>query len=221
MKGKYKFQVVQDAVMIIILLSLVGYHLWGDIVHEWLGIIFILTIFLHNGLNTHWFKKLLIAEYAVFRILQVVINLLLALLILSTIISGLMLSRHVLPDLPIHSSSDLVRKIHMTSVHWSLVIIAVHLGIHWKMLVNFFCQVGHISPHNIVVKYLMPSIFVAITAYGLFAFSDRGILPYLLMKIDFAFFDFEESKPFFYLDFFAVIISFAYLTHLLLRILKK
>ncbi len=31
MKAKYKFQVVQDIVMMIILLSLMGFHLWGKV----------------------------------------------------------------------------------------------------------------------------------------------------------------------------------------------
>lgn len=58
MKAKYIFQVVQDMVMMIILLSLMGFHLWGESIHEWLGIAFLLIVLLHNGLNIHWIRKL-------------------------------------------------------------------------------------------------------------------------------------------------------------------
>lgn len=111
MKAKYIFQVVQDMVMMIILLSLMGFHLWGESIHEWLGIAFLLIVLLHNGLNIHWIRKLAQGEYSAFRIVQVTVNIILALLFLFAIISGLMLSKHVLPDLPIHRSSDFVRKI--------------------------------------------------------------------------------------------------------------
>ncbi|AHG21027.1 membrane protein [Chania multitudinisentens RB-25] len=216
MKAKYKFQVVQDMVMMMILLSLMGFHLWDEDIHEWLGIAFLLIILLHNGLNIHWFSKLAQGEYSAFRIMQVTVNLLLIWVLSSAIISGMMLSKHLLPDLPIHSSSDLVRKIHMTSVHWGHIIIAVHLGLHWKMLANFFCKIWHISPLSFLAAGLMPAIFLCIATYGLYVFMQRDLLPYLLIQVDFAFFDFEESKALFYLDFFAVTMLFVYLTRILL-----
>ncbi|WP_262186268.1 DUF4405 domain-containing protein [Serratia fonticola] len=209
MKAKYKFQVVQDLVMIIILLSLMGFHLWGENLHEWLGIAFLMIILLHNGLNIHWVKKLAQGEYSAFRCMQVTVNLLLVLLFSMAIISGMMLSKHLFPDFPIHSSPDLVRKIHMTSVHWGQIIIAVHLGMHWQMLARFFGKVWSVSPISFLSKRLMPAIFFSIAAYGLYAFICRNLLPYLLLQVDFAFFDFEESKVFFYCDFFAITIFFA------------
>lgn len=66
MKAKYKFQVIQDTVMLIILLSLMGFHLWGEKIHEWLGVVFFLIISLHNGLNLHWFKKIFQGSTQVF-----------------------------------------------------------------------------------------------------------------------------------------------------------
>ncbi|AAM85863.1 DUF4405 domain-containing protein [Yersinia pestis] len=216
MKAKYIFQVVQDMVMMIILLSLMGFHLWGESIHEWLGIAFLLIVLLHNGLNIHWIRKLAQGEYSAFRIVQVTVNIILALLFLFAIISGLMLSKHVLPDLPIHRSSDFVRKIHMTSVHWGQIFIAVHLGMHWKMLANFFCKIWRISPFSLLATRLMPAIFFSIVVYGVSVFMGRDLLPYLLIQVDFAFFDFEESTAFFYFDFFAITIFFAYLTRVLL-----
>ncbi|GKW36681.1 DUF4405 domain-containing protein [Pectobacterium carotovorum] len=215
MKAKYKFQVIQDTLMLIILLSLMGFHLWDENIHEWLGIIFFFIILLHNGLNTHWFKKLTQGEYSAFRILQVATNMLLMLTLLAAIVSGILLSRHVLPDLPIHSTSDFVRKIHMTSVHWVQVIIALHLGLHWKMLANFFCKIWNILPTSLFATKIMPLIFIMTSLYGLHVFIHRDMLPYLLIQVDFAFFDFEESKSLFYWDFFAVIIFFSYLTRYL------
>lgn len=195
--------------MMIILLSLMGFHLWGESIHEWLGMAFLMFLLLHNGLNINWFRKLVQGRYSAFSFMQVSVNLLLVLLLLSAIISGLMLSKHLLPDLPIHSSSDLVRKVHMTSVHWGQIIIAVHLGMHWKMLANFFAKVWNIAPLSFLSTRLMPAIFFSITVYGLHAFICRNLLPYLLLQVDFAFFNFEESTVFFYFDFFAITILFA------------
>lgn len=202
--------------MMLILLSLMGYHLWGENIHEWLGIILFTIVLLHNGLNTHWFKKLFQGEYPAFRILQVSLNLLLMLVLLTAIISGIMLSQYLLPDLVIHNSSDWVRKTHMTSVHWGQVIISLHLGMHWKMLANFFCKIWHISPVSLLATRVLPAIFLTISTYGLYAFIHREMLSYLLIQVDFSFFDFEEPKALFYCDFLAISIFIAYLTRYLL-----
>jgi hypothetical protein len=219
MKTKYKLQVVQDMAMMIILLSLMGFHLWGENLHEWLGMAFLLLIMLHNGLNVHWFKDLVQGAYSAFRLMQATVNLLLLLLLSTAIISGMILSKYVIPDLPIHSTSDFARKIHMTSVHWGQIIIAVHLGMHWKMLAGFFCKVWNISPLSLLATRVFPMVFFSIAVYGLNAFIYRDLLPYLLIQVDFAFFDFEEPKVVFYFDLLAITIFFAYLTRFLLWLL--
>ncbi|TQI79402.1 uncharacterized protein DUF4405 [Serratia fonticola] len=218
MKAKYKFQVLQDVLMAVVLFSLMGFHLWGESLHEWLGIFFLCLILLHNGLNVHWYQNLFQTEYTLFNTLRLGLNLLLILLFSAVMVSGAMLSRHVLADLPFHNPSDLVRKIHMVSVHWGLIIIALHVGMHWKMLANFFCKVAAVSPHSFLANRLMPTLFLSMALYGLYVFISRNRLPYLLMQVEFAFFDFEESKIAFYLDYLAMTLFFAYLTRFLLWI---
>lgn len=220
MKAKYKFQVGQDCVLTSLLLALMGFHLWSESVHEWLGVVFLSVLVVHIALNAHWFNQLAKGEYSAFRIVQVLTNALLFLLMVTAIITGIMLSKHLLPGLPFHSTSDLVRKTHMTAVHWGQVIIALHLGLHWKMLANFFCRVWHIASDSLLAKYLMPLFFISLAIYGGYAFITREMLPYLLIQVDYAFFDFAESKAAFYLDCFAVIILFAYLTKGLLGFIQ-
>lgn len=202
--------------MLFMLLSLMGFHLWGESIHEWLGISFALIIFLHLVLNLHWFQQIFKGGYSGFRILQIAINIILMLCLLSAIVSGIMLSRHALPALWIHSTTDFVRKIHMTAVHWGQVIIAVHLGMHWKMLANFFCKIWRIDAGSFFSRRIMPLFFISTAVYGLYVFIYRELLPYLLVQVDFAFFDYEESKTIFYLDYFSVTILFSYVVRYLL-----
>lgn len=207
--------------MLVILLSLMGYHLWGENVHEILGATFLATLLLHSSLNLHWFKNLKQGEYSAFRILQIIINLLLILVFMTAIISGLMLSQHLLPNLIIHNSSDLVRKTHMLSVHWGQVLIALHLGMHWKMLANFFCKIWHVSPDSLLAKRFMPVIFTMASIYGVYVFMQRNLFSYLFMQVDFSFFDFDESKLLFYADFLTITIFMANMTQCLVWFFLK
>lgn len=219
MRAKYKFQVWQDTALTLMLFSLMGFHLWGETIHEWLGVALLVTLLLHNGLNTHWFARLGREPITPFRASQIIINLLLGGLMLAALISGLMLSRHVVPDLWIHSTADWVRKVHMTAVHWGFIVVAVHLGMHWKMLGHFFCQVWRIAPGGWLAKYLMPLTFSLITLWGIYAFFAREMLPYLLIAVDFAFFDYGEPWWHFYGDHLAVLAGIAFMVNGILRCL--
>ncbi|KEA51075.1 membrane protein [Mangrovibacter sp. MFB070] len=219
MRKKYHFQVVQDVVLLVMLLTLMGFHLWGEVIHEWLGVTILLLVMLHNALNLHWFSALTQGEYSLFRILKTGVNLVTVIVFVTAIISGLVLSRHVIPDWVFHSNTDLARKVHMTSVHWGQIIIGVHLGMHWKMLAKYFCYLFRLSPAGFIAGYFFPACFICIAIYGGVVFWARNMLPYLLMAVDFAFFDYGEPAWLFYLDYLAVIVLAAVATSYLVSLL--
>jgi len=216
MKKIYIFQVMQDTLMTLLLLVLMGFHLHGEIVHEWAGIIFTLLIMLHLCLNRHrlWLQSPNIP--LTMQIVNGVINAVTFVVILTAIVSGMMLSRHILMALPFHNPANWVRKVHMTSVHWGMLILALHIGLHWKMLATFFCRVLNISGDSHVANIIMPCVFSLIALLGLYGLLNQDYLDYLLMKVDFSFFDYEESALLFYLRYLAIIVLFALMTRFLL-----
>lgn len=216
MRAKYKFQVVQDTCLLIILLSLMGFHLWGDIIHEWLGVTFLTIIILHCTLNTHWFTRIRQGEYPPLRKVQLSINALLLLVLLTALTSGIVLSRHLFYAFPFHHASDVVRKIHMTSVHWLQIVAAVHLGLHWKMLASFFCTVMHINPGSFFASRLMPALFLVISGYGVSVFIAQNLLAYLAGQVDFSFFAYENAGTLFYVDYLCVVVAMAWIMRVLM-----
>lgn len=202
--------------MTLLLLVLMGFHLQGEIVHEWAGIIFTLLIILHLYLNRHRLWSLSPRIPLTMRIVNRVINAVTFVVILTAIISGMMLSRHILLDLPFHNPAIWVRKVHMTSVHWGMLILALHIGLHWKMLATFFCRVLNISDSSRLANVIMPGFFSIMALQGLYWLLHQDYLDYLLMKVDFSFFDYDESALLFYLRYLAIIVLFSLITRLLL-----
>ncbi|WP_434584726.1 hypothetical protein ACMYSP_24810 [Klebsiella sp. R390] len=202
--------------MTLLLLVLMGFHLQGEIVHEWAGIIFTLLIILHLYLNRHRLWSLSPRIPLTMRIVNRVINAVTFVVILTAIISGMMLSRHILLDLPFHNPAIWVRKVHMTSVHWGMLILAWHIGLHWKMLATFFCRVLNISDSSRLANVIMPGFFSIMALQGLYWLLHQDYLDYLLMKVDFSFFDYDESALLFYLRYLAIIVLFSLITRLLL-----
>ncbi|MCE9857433.1 DUF4405 domain-containing protein [Raoultella planticola] len=202
--------------MTLLLLVLMGFHLQDEIVHEWAGIIFSLLIMLHLYLNRHRLWSLSAKMPLTMRIINRVINAVTFAVILTAIVSGMMLSRHILLDLPFHNPANWVRKVHMTSVHWGMLILALHIGLHWKMLATFFCRILNIADDSRFANVIMPGIFSLIALLGLYWLLNLNYLDYLLMKVDFSFFDYDESPLLFYLRYLAIIILFSLMTRFLL-----
>ena len=78
---------------------------------------------------------------------------------------------------------------------------------------------------NKTVKIVFTILFIAISLYGVYAFVKRGIGDYLLMKVMFAFFDLNESRVSFLLDYASVMVLIAnvgfYIQSGMLRINKR
>lgn len=202
--------------MTILLLVLMGFHLLDEIVHEWAGIIFTLLIMLHLYLNRHRLWSVSPNIPSTMRVINRAINAVTFAVILTAIVSGMMLSRHILLELPFHNPANWVRKVHMTSVHWGMLILALHIGLHWKMLATFFCRILNIANNSLLASVIMPGIFSLIALLGLYAILNQDYLDYLLIKVDFSFFDYDESALLFYLRHLAIIVFFAFMTRFLL-----
>ncbi|WOJ08140.1 DUF4405 domain-containing protein [Citrobacter koseri] len=202
--------------MTLLLLVLMGFHLHGEIIHEWAGIIFTLLIMLHLYLNRHRLWSLSPNIPLTMRVVNRAVNALTFVVILTAIVSGIMLSRHILLGLPFHNPANWVRKVHMTSVHWGMLILALHIGLHWKMLATFFCRVLNISGNSHVANIITPGVFSLIALVGLYELLSTGYLDYLLIKVDFSFFDYDESALLFYFRYLAMIVLFALMTRFLL-----
>lgn len=202
--------------MTLLLLVLMGFHLHGEIIHEWAGIIFTLLIMLHLYLNRHRLWSLSPNIPLTMRVVNRAVNALTFVVILTAIVSGIMLSRHILLGLPFHTPANWVRKVHMTSVHWGMLILALHIGLHWKMLATFFCRVLNISGNSHVANIITPGVFSLIALVGLYELLSTDYLDYLLIKVDFSFFDYDESALLFYFRYLAMIVLFALMTRFLL-----
>ena len=69
MKPKTIIKLAVDVLMTLALLFLMGYHFWGEILHEWVGAGMFLLFIAHHILNGHWYKTLFKGKYNVLRIL--------------------------------------------------------------------------------------------------------------------------------------------------------
>lgn len=219
MKPKMIAKICVDIGMTIALLFLMTYELIGQAAHEWLGIgIFVLFI-LHHILNRKWSGSLLKGKYTPLRIWQTTLVLLVLAAMIGSMVSGVILSRHALSFLPIKGGRSFARSLHMLASYWGFVLMSLHLGLHWRMMMGMAGKM--MKKPSAVRTWTLRILALAIAVYGVYAFIKRDIGSYMLLKIQFVFFDFEEPLIVFLLDYMAIMGLFVFIGYYLTDILKR
>lgn len=221
MRSKQVVKICVDAAMTLGLLFLMGYHLWGDTAHEWVGAGMFALFILHHVLNWSWWSGICKGRYTAARTLLAVIDLLTLAAMLGLVVSGVILSSKVFAFLQIRGPMAFARKLHMAASYWGFLLMAAHLGLHCGTLTGMVRKAGKTRLAGRPVSPI-PAVIAAIVAvYGVAAVVKRDLATYLFLRAEFVFLDFNESKILFYLDYLAIMGTFIFLSHFASKILKK
>lgn len=211
MKPKMILKIIADIALTAALLLLMTYELIGEAAHEWIGAAIIVLFILHHFLNRHWSRNLLKGKYTVARSLQTALVVLVLFSMLGSIFSGVILSRHVFSFISVRDWRSFARNLHMLSAYWGFVLMSLHLGFHWNMMMEMAEKI--INKPSAVCIWTLRAIGVLIAGYGIYAFVRRGIGRYMLMLDHFVFFNFDEPIVFFVVDYVAVMGTFVFVGH--------
>lgn len=195
---------IVDFIMTFLLLFLMGYQFWGQLAHEWAGVIMFVCFILHHILNRNWYTSLKKGKCTSTRVIWIILNILLFAAMIGLMISGIMLSRHAFAFLSIKGSMSFVRRLHMVSAYWGFLLMALHIGFHWVMLWNPIKA----KIKNSRLLFLLKTAGWVFAVYGIYVFVKRNLIQYLFLKTEFVFMDFSESKVLFYLDYLSMIAMF-------------
>ena len=213
MNRKQQAKTAVDILMTLCLLFLMPYELIGEAIHEWIGAGMFLLFIIHHILNRKWTGNLTKGRYTPLRIIQTILVILILICILGSMVSEIILSRHVFAFLEIRGLSAPARVIHMTCAYWGFVLMSLHLGIHWGMMMG---MAGKIFPKPSKARtWILRLAGIGIAGYGVYAFIKRDILSYLLMQVQYVFFNFEEPVIFFILDYMAAMGLFVFIGYYL------
>ncbi len=173
----------------------------------------------HHILNRSWYSHLFKGKYTPARILQTVTNFVVLLSMLGLMVSGIILSREVFAFLPISGGIALARPLHVLSAFWGFVLMALHLGLHWNMILGMVRKAtGSASSRSLRVFLRIAAALIA--GYGLYALLKNQFLSYMFLTSSFVFFDFERSVLLFFTEYIAIMGLFVFFGHYLSAFLK-
>ena len=199
---KKRIRLAVDIAMVCILPMLMAYSLIGEKFHEIIGTIMLLLFIVHHILNLKWYKAIPKGKYTVRRIFQTGLDVLLLIVMILQPVSGILMSKHLYTFLPVLSVSAKEREIHMIFAYWGFVLMSIHAGTH-------FTQVsGKLKQNKKGLWCVMLSVISVLSVYGIYAFIKRGFPGYMSGRAAFAFFDLDEPRIFFFLDYIAIMVLF-------------
>ena len=199
---KKRIRLAVDIAMVCILPMLMAYSLIGEKFHEIIGTIMLLLFIVHHILNLKWYKAIPKGKYTVRRIFQTSLDVCLLIVMILQPASGILMSKHLYTFLPVLSVSAKAREIHMIFAYWGFVLMSIHAGTH-------FTQVsGKLKQNKKGLWCVVLSVISVLSVYGIYAFINRGLPGYMSGRTAFAFFDLDEPRIFFFLDYIAIMVLF-------------
>ena len=198
MKPKAVVKLVVDVALTVLLLLLMAFELVGRAAHEWIGVGMFFAFLLHHLLNRGWTKRLFQGKYTPYRILQTAVAALVFLAMMGSFVSAVFISQEVFAFLPIRQGMALGRTVHLLCAYWGYLLLSLHLGLHWGMLLAVAGRKLSPSSRRRVVSNILGG---AVALYGVFALFKRQIPTYLFLQSQFVFFNFDEPLALFFLDY--------------------
>ena len=213
-----------DLVMTALILLAFAYPLTGNSVHELIGLVVLGFFIVHNvALNSRWYASLLKGKYNGRRIAGIVVNLLVLATTVTLVLSGLANSRLIGGLLGIEGDF-LPRKVHTTAAYWFLVLMSIHLGMHWRMIMAEMRKMVGLSGDGRLRPLLLRCTAALIAAYGVQASLERNLYAKLIAYFSFDYWNFDESVIAilaYFAQYLAIIGVYASLTHYILTWSQK
>jgi hypothetical protein len=181
-------------------LLLLGLAYWwlGNGVHEVAGTAMFLLLIAHNIFNRRWYGGLGRTRRDPRSVLNVGVTLALLIAMVVLLVTGVLISNALSAFLPPWGGFTVVQ-IHTLAAYWVLVIVAIHLGLRWPMLIGVARTLLGISRPNALRTLALRLIAAMIAAHGIWSFSALSIGTKLSMRMSLDWWNFEESVAGFFI----------------------
>lgn len=202
-----------DFAMTALMVALMAYQVVSNVAHEVLGTLIGVLFIVHAVLNRHWFARFLSGRYTLLRVLQDFAILLVLLDAAVITITGVMISGTVFAFLDITRGVGAARTLHLAASYWGMVLMSVHIGLHWSMVMGMTRTVFEVKGHRGAAAWLMRFGAAALAVCGARAFGRMNVWGFLTLRSQFAFFDETQSDLAVLFSYFSIMALFIFLSY--------
>ncbi len=173
-----KLKVPLDILMTILFFLLMKVSFVGIALHELIGISIFFLFIVHKMLNYKWIvgvcKNITNIKVARKTKFMFVFDCLLLVLVSFNVISGILISQTILTKIIVNDIS-FWSDLHHFFAYSSLVLLSVHIGLHWQALMNMFVKLLGLNKENPIQIIVARIMVVFISILGLRAIINPEI----------------------------------------------
>jgi hypothetical protein len=189
-------RLLPDAVALGLLFICMGYWWLGNLAHEVMGSAFLMLVGRHLILNRHWFAAIGRGRYGAARVVRLALNLLLGLAMLTLLATSLMISEALRAVFGLPNVYTL-REIHWFAAYWLVVIVGLHIGLHWHIVAGMARTRLRIL-HSRIVTGALWLLGILVACLGVNSAFAMGLGTRLRFDYSLSMWDFTESTlPYF------------------------
>ena len=193
-----------DGLMLCLIVVEFAYEVTGSTIHELLGLGLLALLFVHGSWNRTWFRNLFKGRYRGMRRVTLTVNTLLLISALVMMGSGI-----VNADLLFRATGVeldwIPREIHTASANWFLILMAVHLGLHWKAVMNEISRLLGLDEPSPARRTVLVALAALIAIAGAHASIERSLYARLIAYYSFGDRQFDESAIGFFVQYLAIV----------------
>ena len=142
--NKMRFKMILDIMMTALFLLLMSTQVTGTLLHELLGIFLAAVFAVHIGLNFKWVKGVFPRVFGPSLKKSVKIMALVDALLVPVMgtaaVTGILISQELFGFGQSLENPDFLSALHSSTAYLSLILLSVHIGMHWEMIMRFFTK---------------------------------------------------------------------------------
>lgn len=213
MNPVFLMRLVLDALAAGLLLFAFSYFWQGNESHEWAGIVMFALLIVHNVFHRHWFAGVAKGRSRARRSgFNTALTLLLLVGMLALLGTSMVISETLFASLRLDDDFT-ARQVHAGIAYWLLVIVAIHIGLRWPLLMGVARKLFGIAGPNAVRTAVLRVLAIAIAVQGVFSAIALNLRTRLTFQMSLDWWNFEASVAGFFGHCLAAMGLCACLTH--------
>lgn len=191
-------RLILDLIAAGLLLVALAYHWLGNTVHELVGTALFLLLVAHGVFHRRWYGGIPKAGRAARGRLDIGFTLLLLVAMLALFVTSALIS-NTLYTLIALDGGFTARQIHTLAAYWAFVLVAVHLGLRWPIVMGAARRLFRIGAPSAVRTLVLRAIAVGSAIQGVRSSFALDIGTKLSMQFSLDWWRFDESVAGFFL----------------------
>lgn len=201
-----------DVALLLLFVTSLAFRSTGREAHEWVGVSFCLLFIVHTLWNWGWYKNIFTGTYSTRRTINIIINLALLATMTALCVCGIANSRHVFRFSQI-IDGERARQLHSLAAYWSLVLVGVHIGLHWDMIVAAARKRLNFGNPRKRALLLNRMLVCAVLGFGVWASFERDMGSKLFLGFSFDYWPADQPLALFYVCHLTIMGNYVFVAH--------